>query len=227
LNKKGLNNFKEKESMSEKMILITHAEKTIQKKKLFSISDFSVNKGEISIITGKSGAGKTTFLNILGLNDTFTKGSYLLFNKKADHYSTKQKLLLKRERIAFLFQDYGLVEYETIGFNLEIGLKYVKLSKQEKTLLMRQALEQVRLDKKLNTPISSLSGGEKQRIALARIMLKPSDLILADEPTGSLDAQNRDHIAEHLVEFTKKGKSLVMATHDPELVKLGDKQLVI
>lgn len=213
--------------MLEKMIYITHAEKTIQKKTLFSISDFSVNKGEISIITGKSGAGKTTLLNILGLNDTFTKGSYLLFNKKADHYSAKQKLLLKRQRIAFLFQDYGLVEYETIGFNLEIGLKYVKLSKQEKTLLMRQALEQVHLDKKLNTPISSLSGGEKQRIALARIILKPSDLILADEPTGSLDAQNRDHIAELLAGLTKKGKSLVMATHDPELVKLGDKQLVI
>ncbi|MGG5359653.1 MULTISPECIES: ATP-binding cassette domain-containing protein [unclassified Enterococcus] len=213
--------------MTEKLISITDAEKTIQNKTLFSISDFSINKGEIGIITGKSGAGKTTLLTILGLGDTFTKGRYLLFNQKAEHYSAKQKLLLKRQRISFLFQDYGLIEYETIGFNLEIGLKYVKLSKREKTLLMRQALEQVHLDKKLNTPISSLSGGEKQRVALARIILKPSDLILADEPTGSLDTQNRDHIARLLVGLTQMGKTLIMATHDPELVKLGDKQLEI
>ncbi|WP_136256081.1 ATP-binding cassette domain-containing protein, partial [Onishia niordana] len=86
--------------------------------------------------------------------------------------------------ISFLFQDFGLVEEETINFNLEIGLKYSKLSRKEKVKQKKEALNAVNLNKKLSTMISSVAGGEKQRVALARIILKPSILILADEPTG-------------------------------------------
>ena len=128
-------------------------------------------------------------------------------------------------KISFLFQDFGLVEEETINFNLEIGLKYSGLNKKEKEKQKKEALNNVNLNKKLSTTISSLSGGEKQRVALARIILKPSILILADEPTGSLDPINRDIVTDILLKQSKNGKGVIIVTHDEELAKKGNKTL--
>lgn len=132
---------------------------------------------------------------------------------------------IKRNKISFLFQDFGLVEEETINFNLEIGLKYSGLNKKEKEKQKKEALNNVNLNKKLSTTISSLSGGEKQRVALARIILKPSILILADEPTGSLDPINRDIVTDILLKQSKNGKGVIIVTHDEELAKKGNKTL--
>ncbi|MEG2773562.1 MAG: ATP-binding cassette domain-containing protein, partial [Lactococcus sp.] len=128
-------------------------------------------------------------------------------------------------KISFLFQDFGLVEEETINFNLEIGLKYSKLSRKEKVKQKKEALNAVNLNKKLSTTISSLSGGEKQRVALARIILKPSILILADEPTGSLDSLNRDIVTDILFKQSIDGKAVIIVTHDEELAKKGNKTI--
>lgn len=132
---------------------------------------------------------------------------------------------IKRNKISFLFQDFGLVEEETINFNLEIGLKYSGLNKKEKEKQKKEALNNGNLNKKLSTTISSLSGGEKQRVALARIILKPSILILADEPTGSLDPINRDIVTDILLKQSKNGKGVIIVTHDEELAKKGNKTL--
>ena len=166
-----------------------------------------------------------TLLNILGMNDTVSSGEYLFEGVETAELKAKEKLKIKRNKISFLFQDFGLVEEETINFNLEIGLKYSKLSRKEKVKQKKEALNAVNLNKKLSTTISSLSGGEKQRVALARIILKPSILILADEPTGSLDSLNRDIVTDILFQQSIDGKAVIIVTHDEELAKKGNKTI--
>ena len=159
------------------------------------------------------------------MNDTVSSGEYLFEGVETAELKAKEKLKIKRNKISFLFQDFGLVEEETINFNLEIGLKYSKLSRKEKVKQKKEALNAVNLNKKLSTTISSLSGGEKQRVALARIILKPSILILADEPTGSLDSLNRDIVTDILFQQSIDGKAVIIVTHDEELAKKGNKSI--
>ncbi|WP_157456516.1 ATP-binding cassette domain-containing protein [Carnobacterium maltaromaticum] len=205
--------------INQQVISLKNIAKTINENSIFSLSDLVVNKGDFVTIVGRSGAGKTTLLNILGLNDLPTNGQYFFEEKNIGKLKRRQKLILQREKISFLFQDFGLVEDETIGFNLDIGLKYLKLSKIEKNKRKLEALEDVNLPKKLTTSIYSLSGGEKQRVALARMILKPSVLILADEPTGSLDSVNRDLVTKILLKQAEAGKAVIIVTHDDYLSK--------
>lgn len=211
--------------IKKEIISICNIKKKIQDKLIFSINEFTVNKGDFVTIKGVSGSGKTTLLNILGMNDTISSGEYLFEGVETAKLKAKEKLKIKRNKISFLFQDFGLVEEETINFNLEIGLKYSKLSRKEKLKQKKEALNAVNLNKKLSTTISSLSGGEKQRVALARIILKPSILILADEPTGSLDSLNRDIVTDILFKQSINGKAVIIVTHDEELAKKGNKTI--
>ncbi|HAP14728.1 ATP-binding cassette domain-containing protein [Lactococcus muris] len=207
------------------IVSLRNIKKKIQDKSIFSINTFTVSKGDFVTIKGVSGSGKTTLLNILGMNDTVSSGEYLFEGVETAKLKAKEKLKIKRNKISFLFQDFGLVEEETINFNLEIGLKYSKLSRKEKVIQKKEALNAVNLNKKLSTTISSLSGGEKQRVALARIILKPSILILADEPTGSLDSLNRDIVTDILFQQSINGKAVIIVTHDEELAKKGNKTI--
>ncbi|EIT67244.1 MULTISPECIES: putative bacteriocin export ABC transporter [Lactococcus] len=207
------------------IVSLSNIQKKIQDKPIFSIHAFTVSKGDFVTIKGVSGSGKTTLLNILGMNDTVSSGEYLFEGVETAELKAKEKLKIKRNKISFLFQDFGLVEEETINFNLEIGLKYSKLSRKEKVKQKKEALNAVNLNKKLSTTISSLSGGEKQRVALARIILKPSILILADEPTGSLDSLNRDIVTDILFQQSIDGKAVIIVTHDEELAKKGNKTI--
>ncbi|UHU66758.1 putative bacteriocin export ABC transporter [Lactococcus garvieae] len=207
------------------IVSLSNIQKKIQDKPIFSIHAFTVSKGDFVTIKGVSGSGKTTLLNILGMNDTVSSGEYLFEGVETTELKAKEKLKIKRNKISFLFQDFGLVEEETINFNLEIGLKYSKLSRKEKVKQKKEALNAVNLNKKLSTTISSLSGGEKQRVALARIILKPSILILADEPTGSLDSLNRDIVTDILFQQSIDGKAVIIVTHDEELAKKGNKTI--
>ena len=207
------------------IVSLSNIQKKIQDKPIFSIHAFTVSKGDFVTIKGVSGSGKTTLLNILGMNDTVSSGEYLFEGVETAKLKAKEKLKIKRNKISFLFQDFGLVEEETINFNLEIGLKYSKLSRKEKVKQKKEALNAVNLNKKLSTMISSLSGGEKQRVALARIILKPSILILADEPTGSLDSLNRDIVTDILFQQSIEGKAVIIVTHDEELAKKGNKTI--
>lgn len=207
------------------IVSLSNIQKKIQDKPIFSIHAFTVSKGDFVTIKGVSGSGKSTLLNILGMNDTVSSGEYLFEGVETAELKAKEKLKIKRNKISFLFQDFGLVEEETINFNLKIGLKYSKLSRKEKVKQKKEALNAVNLNKKLSTTISSLSGGEKQRVALARIILKPSILILADEPTGSLDSLNRDIVTDILFQQSIDGKAVIIVTHDEELAKKGNKSI--
>ena len=226
LKKESLIKFLKGKVMNKNEIVsLRNIKKKIQDKSIFSINTFTVSKGDFVTIKGVSGSGKTTLLNILGMNDTVSSGEYLFEGVETAKLKAKEKLKIKRNKISFLFQDFGLVEEETINFNLEIGLKYSKLSRKEKVIQKKEALNAVNLNKKLSTTISSLSGGEKQRVALARIILKPSILILADEPTGSLDSLNRDIVTDILFQQSINGKAVIIVTHDEELAKKGNKTI--
>jgi len=220
-----IKSLKGKVMNKNEIVSLSNIQKKIQDKPIFSIQAFTVSKGDFVTIKGVSGSGKTTLLNILGMNDTVSSGEYLFEGVETAKLKAKEKLKIKRNKISFLFQDFGLVEEETINFNLEIGLKYSKLSRKEKVKQKKEALNAVNLNKKLSTTISSLSGGEKQRVALARIILKPSILILADEPTGSLDSLNRDIVTDILFQQSIDGKAVIIVTHDEELAKKGNKTI--
>ena len=191
------------------------------------MDDFSANTGELITILGKSGAGKSTLLNILGLNQEFTSGEFHIFGKSVNKLTNKEKMEIKRKEISFLFQDVGLIEYETIDFNLDIGLRFKKMSMKERKTAKIEILKKVGLEKRLKTPVYLLSGGEKQRIALARTFLKNGRIILADEPTGSLDDSNKKIIFSILQELVAEKRLVIVVTHDTELATLGTKCMML
>ncbi len=206
---------------------IKNCTKIVSKQRLFHLDDFSANTGELITILGKSGAGKSTLLNILGLNQEFTSGEFHIFGKSVNKLTNKEKMEIKRKEISFLFQDFGLIEYETIDFNLDIGLRFKKMSMKERKTSKIEILKKVGLEKRLKTPVYLLSGGEKQRIALARTFLKNGRIILADEPTGSLDDSNKKIIFSILQELVAEERLVIVVTHDTELATLGTKCMML
>jgi putative ABC transport system ATP-binding protein len=181
--------------------------------------NLSVAEGEMIAITGASGSGKTTILNTIGMLEQPDEGNIKLFGEEIPRPRSSRANRLLRKRIAYLFQNFALIDNATIDTNLDIPLAYSSKSKTEKRRLKLEALSRVGLDLSLKQKIHELSGGEQQRVAIARVMLKPCDLILADEPTGSLDANNRDEILKLLQQLNANGKTLIIVTHDPAVAQ--------
>lgn len=181
---------------------------------------FSINYGEMVAIIGKSGKGKTTLLNIMGLISKPSDGDLYLFNKKNVDINSKEAMLLRRNKIGYLFQNYGLVEDETVKWNLNIALEYKKLSKKDREQKIKEALEMLQLEHLMDKHVYKLSGGEQQRVAMLKLYLQESQLILADEPTGSLDKENRDVIIQMLKDANSQGKTIVIVTHDDHIAQI-------
>lgn len=181
--------------------------------------DMEVFPGEFIAITGSSGSGKSTLLNILGLIEPFDSGSYKILGLDNPKIDSTESIQLLRNKISYLFQNFALINERSVSYNLEIALHFSKMSKARKRELIAQALQQVGLAGFENKKVYQLSGGEQQRVALARIILKPSEIILADEPTGSLDLGNRDNVMEILAQLNGEGKTVIVVTHDPNIEK--------
>ena len=179
------------------------------------IQDFSYTfeDNHIYAITGPSGCGKTTLLYLLGFLEKKDQGSILIDDKEP---KSIQKLY--KHTIGFLFQNYALIENETIEQNLKMILKKDQYS------LIPEVLKQVGIEAPITQKIYKLSGGQQQRIALARLLLHDTKIILCDEPTGNLDKENRDIVFDILYKLSRKGKIVIMVTHDLEL---ADYSLVI
>lgn len=188
--------------------------KEFDNNKVIEDTSFYIENGEMVAIIGESGRGKTTLLNIIGLISKPSSGDLYLFDKKNIDIDSKEAMLLRRNKIGYLFQNYGLVEDETVKWNLDIVLEYKKLSKKERNNRIEEALKMLKLEELKNKPIYKLSGGEQQRIAMLKLYLQECELILADEPTGSLDERNRDLIINMLKDFNKQGKTIIIVTHD-------------
>ncbi|NHI77923.1 putative bacteriocin export ABC transporter [Lactococcus petauri] len=204
------------------MIELQEVSKTFGKHQIFDKYSLNISAQKMTAILGKSGAGKSTLLNLIGLIEESDSGKIRIAGQKAPKINSKEALLMRRNLIAFLFQNFALIEDESIERNLNISLVYEKLHGKEKRRRMREILNQVGITHKLSEKVYALSGGEKQRVALARALLKRSKIILADEPIGSLDEQNRALILGLLRQEVEKGKTVIVVTHDPAVVAACD-----
>ena len=203
------------------MIELQHIWKQFGSRIIFSDLNLNFQSGMVYALIGDSGCGKTTLLNMLAKLETFDKGEIIYKGKSLTSLKNEE---FYRNELGYLFQNFGLLESQTIRENLELGLIGKKQNKkQEKERLLLQALQAVRLDYlSLNQKIFELSGGEAQRVALAKIILKNPPLILADEPTASLDPKNSKEIMEILLELRNANRTIIIATHNPSIWKMAD-----
>lgn len=203
------------------MIELQHIWKQFGSRIIFSDLNLNFQSGMVYALIGDSGCGKTTLLNMLAKLETFDKGEIVYKEKSLTSLKNEE---FYRNELGYLFQNFGLLESQTIRENLELGLIGKKKNKkQEKERLLLQALQAVRLDYlSLNQKIYELSGGEAQRVALAKIILKDPPLILADEPTASLDPKNSKEIMEILLELRNANRTIIIATHNPSIWKMAD-----
>lgn len=199
----------------EMMIRLQKAGKSYGGQHVLEGLDLDIPKGAMTAIVGKSGSGKSTLLNILGLLEEADQGELFLLGEQVRKGSRHQRTLFLRKTISYLFQNYALVDHGTVGYNLDLALHYVKGSSREKKRWKEEALARVGLPGIEGKKVCHLSGGEQQRVALARIFLKPSCLILADEPTGSLDSGNARMVLDLLHELHREGRTVLVVTHDP------------
>lgn len=179
--------------------------------------DLHVAAGEMVAVTGPSGSGKSTLLNLIGLLEKPDGGAISLFGSRAPSVRSRGAQRMLRSRLGYLFQNYALVDNATVEENLSIAQRYVRTSRSRKRELRADALRRVGLDGMGRRRVYGLSGGEQQRVAVARLLLKPCELVLADEPTGSLDGANRDAVLAMLQEMCAAGKTIVVVTHDPSV----------
>ena len=181
--------------------------------------DLTLNTGEFTGLVGPSGSGKTTLLNIIGGLDSATEGSVSVLSHSMDNTSHNERALLRRKHMGFIFQSYNLLPVYTVYENVELPLILNKVSPLERQKKVNQAIEWVGLTDKRNFRPATLSGGQCQRTAIARAIVHQPDLVLADEPTANLDAENSHHIMKILVNLNKEiSTSFVFATHDEKIM---------
>ena len=181
--------------------------------------DFEIKKGEFAVVVGPSGAGKTTVLNILGGMDTATSGQVMVDGQDIATYSTKQLTAYRRDDIGFVFQFYNLIPNLTALENVELALQICK-----DPMDAQEVLEEVGLGERLDNFPAQLSGGEQQRVSIARALANRPALILADEPTGALDSKNGNEVITLLQDSVKKlDQTLVLITHNIDLAREADR----
>lgn len=209
----------------ENIIELQNVSKKFSSETALKNISLKIERGEIVAITGESGCGKTTLLNILGLIMKPTSGNYNMAGVRIDNINSKKAMLLRRYKIGYLFQNYGLVEDETVDWNLRLEYTYKKINKAGRNKQIIKMLKEFNLSDVRKKKIYELSGGQQQRIALIRLLIKDSDIILADEPTGSLDPANRDMVMDYLKEFNENGKTVVVVTHDPAVAGMCQREI--
>lgn len=202
--------------MSKAQIEARNIGKSFDGKELFKDFSLSIEEGEFVVITGESGCGKTTLLNMIGGLESVTSGKIIVDGINITDIKNLKKYY--REIVGFVFQNFALVEQKTVKENLEMVHP-----KGKTNISLEEVLKSVGLEGALSQEVYSLSGGEQQRIALARLKLKNCKLILADEPTGSLDKKNGALVMEVLHRLNQEGKTVLMVTHDETLITEHDR----
>ncbi|MDD2371482.1 MAG: putative bacteriocin export ABC transporter [Firmicutes bacterium] len=181
--------------------------------------NLEIPRGSMTAIVGESGSGKTTLLNIIGLLEKADRGKLIIDEETINDKYVGQKTRYLRSKINYLFQNFALIDNQTVDYNLDIGLKYVNESIFKKEEMKKKILAKVGLEGFGNKKVFQLSGGEQQRVSIARALLKPCEVILADEPTGSLDDRNASMILDFLHTLNKQGKTILIVTHNLEVAK--------
>lgn len=192
-----------------------HLCKTYGSRTILRDLSFSVEEGTSMAITGPSGSGKSTLLNIIGLLDTPTGGAITLDGQPLPGIDGRRATMLRRGKINYLFQSYALINDMSALDNVTLGMRFTCDSKQVRQRKAKAMLSRLGLGHVAGDKIMTLSGGEQQRVALARCILKPGDLILADEPTGALDRDLAQHVFDEMLRLQHEyGKTLIIVTHD-------------
>ncbi|MBK3331594.1 ABC transporter ATP-binding protein [Persephonella atlantica] len=194
--------------------------------------NLTVYEGEFIAIMGASGSGKTTLMNIIGCLDTPTSGRYYLLGKDVSQLNDDQLSQIRNEYIGFVFQQFFLIPYLTAYENILVPALYSKNRFSQKEKRAEEILDMLGLSDKKNNKPSQLSGGQQQRVAIGRALINDPQLVLADEPTGALDSKTAKEIMNIFVQLNRKGRTIILITHDPEIasyahrtVKISDGQI--
>lgn len=193
------------------MIEIKEVSKSFGDKVVFDGFSLTIEDGAFVVFAGNSGCGKTTLLNMIGALEKPDSGQ--IFVDGVDIYKIRRKEDYFTYKVGFLFQNFALVENKTVRKNLDYVQKKARTS-----ISLDEALKSVGIEDKIDTLVYKLSGGEQQRVALARLMYKKCDIILADEPTGSLDTENAKMVLNFLHKLNDEGKTIILVTHDEKII---------
>lgn len=193
-------------------------------KRVIENISFDISDREFVALIGPSGSGKSTLLNLIGLLETVDEGTITIDGEILPQVNSKKATHLRRNVLNYLFQSNALIPNESVSDNLMLALHYTDLTKKEKDKKIKTVLSKVHMESFLESRINELSGGEQQRIAIARAILKPGELILADEPTGSLDPQMAQ-IAFELLKLLRDeyGKTIILVTHNMDQAQQCDR----
>jgi putative ABC transport system ATP-binding protein len=186
-----------------------------------ALRDFSleVNEGEFVAVTGPSGSGKTTFLNIAGLLESFDTGTYKLDGSDVSRLSDDERSRIRNQKIGFIFQSFNLIPDLDVFDNVDVPLRYRGMNANERKKRISDALEVVGLASRMKHVPAQLSGGQQQRVAIARALAGSPRFLLADEPTGNLDSLMARQVVDLLEDINRRGTTIIMVTHDPELAR--------
>lgn len=205
------------------IIELKNVSKSYDGRKIIDNLTISIPENSLVAITGKSGSGKSTILNMIGLLESIDSGSIKINGNNIPNINSSKATMLRRKTINYLFQSYALISDITVWDNLMIAMEFLDLSKKEKNDEIDKVLRDLDIFILKNKKVNTLSGGEQQRVALARCILKPGNLILADEPTGSLDPKMAEIVFE-LIKYLrdKYKKTVIIVTHDILLANKAD-----
>ncbi len=220
------------------MIKATNLEKhyCIDEMEIIALRDLSieVEQGEFVAIMGPSGCGKSTLLNILGMLDEPDEGSYFFNGSEVTHIKERNRATLRKNNIGFLFQNFNLIDDLTVFENVELPMIYRGLPGSERVKRADEVLDRMQINERRKSYPQQLSGGQQQRVALARAVVNKPGLILADEPTANLDADNSKAVMDLLTELNRQGTTIIMVTHlerdanySHRVIRLPDPQKII
>lgn len=208
----------------KELIKIVNLNKEFGKVKALNNINLSVYEGEWLAIMGPSGSGKSTLLNILSLMDNPSSGEYILDAENLAQIDEEQKIQMRREKIGLIFQQFHLIPYLNALENVMLSQYYHSSVDEEDAKIV---LEKVGLSHRLHHLPSELSGGEQQRVCIARALINNPEILLADEPTGNLDENNEKIVLKTLQKLKNEGKTIVLITHNPDLAKFADRTIIL
>lgn len=194
-------------------------------KSVFDDFNLYVEKGEFLIVSGKSGSGKTTLLNIIGLLEKPDSGTIEILGRKNPSLDKKSGRLLIKDHIGYLFQNFALVENYTAKQNLDITCKICKTNFYDNNV--QSILKDLGIQEVMNKKVYKLSGGEQQRVALARLFIKKPDILLADEPTASLDPGNAKIVLESISKLNRNGTTVILVAHNPDILQKASRSIIL
>ncbi len=185
--------------------------------------DLHIKEGEFVAIMGSSGSGKSTLLNIVGLLDNHDSGNYYLNGQLIENLDEKKAAILRNKFLGFVFQSFNLITYKTAVENVALPLYYQGMARKERQEVALKYLEKVGLKDRANHLPNELSGGEKQRVAVARALATNPKVVLADEPTGALDSATSDSVMELLKDINREGMTVFVITHEEDIAEQTDR----